>query len=114
MVALAETNRSVAVVTAYRLYGERVDLDGAFAYKETVIPGHDALRRAMLGKAWMTWVTGSPTSILLRTDLFRAQPDFYDETFWHADTEAAFRALTHTDLGFVHQVLTFSRSHPGA
>jgi glycosyltransferase involved in cell wall biosynthesis len=114
MVTLAEENPSVGVVTAYRVYDERVDLDGVFRNAQRVIPGLAALRRAMAGKAWRTWVTGSPTSLLLRTELFRRRRAFFDETFWHADTEAAFWALTQSDLGFVHQVLTFTRSHPRA
>jgi hypothetical protein len=33
---------------------------------------------------------------------------------WHADTDAAHRTMMSTDLGFVHQVLTFTRQHPEA
>jgi glycosyltransferase involved in cell wall biosynthesis len=114
MVAVAEDHPSVGVVSAYRLAGRQVQLDGLLSSSQTVMPGREVVRRAMLSRAWSTWVTGSPTALLLRTDLVRSRWEFYDETFWHADSEAAFRALMCTDLGFVHQVLTFTRSHLGA
>jgi hypothetical protein len=114
MVAVAEEHLSVGVVSAFRLYGDSVDLDGIIPASKVVLDGRGVLRRAMLGRAWKTWVTGSPTSTLLRADLFRGRASFYDETYWHADTEVVFRALQRTDLGFVHQVLTYTRSHPGA
>jgi hypothetical protein len=54
---------------------------------------------------------GSPTSLLLRTDVVRARPDFYDESIVHADAEVCYALLRDTDFGFVHRVLTFTRMH---
>ena len=34
---------------------------------------------------------------------------FYDPEFRHNDTEAVYRSLMHTEFGFVHEVLTFTR-----
>jgi hypothetical protein len=47
--------------------------------------------------------------VLIRSELVRQRSDFYDRNIWHADTDAAFRDLMRSDLGFVHQVLTFMR-----
>jgi hypothetical protein len=76
-----------------------------------VMPGREVVRRALVDDLW---VTGSPTSVLLRADLVRARSEFFDESVWHADTDAAYRVLMGSDLGFVHQVLTFTRLHPAA
>jgi glycosyltransferase involved in cell wall biosynthesis len=113
MVAVAEEHPSVGVVSAYNLVDRQIHLDGLLTYSEATMPGRDVVRHHMLNRPYSSWVTGSPTSLLLRTDLCR-DGDFYDESFWHADAEAGFRALMCSDLGFVHQVLTFTRIHPGA
>ena len=40
----------------------------------------------------------------------RDDDPFYDETFRHADTEAAYRVLMQSDFGFVHQAHVYSRA----
>jgi hypothetical protein len=54
---------------------------------------------------------GSPTSLLVRSDIVRARPDFYDESIVHADAEVCYALLRETDFGFIHRVLTFTRMH---
>lgn len=54
-------------------------------------------------------VTGSPTSVLFRTRFLRERRPFYDPSFRHADTEVAYWTLMRSDLGFVHELLSFSR-----
>ncbi len=104
MVALAEAHSSVGLVSAYRLHGTHVDLDG-LPYPSPVVPGHEVCRRALLEGLH---VFGSPSATLIRSDLVRRQAAFYNEANLHADTEACYALLQHSDLGFVHQVLTFS------
>jgi glycosyltransferase involved in cell wall biosynthesis len=111
MVAVAERHPSVGVVSAYRLEGDRVRHDGLLPLDREVMPGTEVVRRALLGGPW---VTGSPTSLLYRADLVRRSDPFLDASVWHSDTDAAYRVLLGTDLGFVHQVLTFTRLHPAA
>ena len=109
MLSVAQRTPSVGIVSAFGLSGMRVDLDGLFPYWQEVMPGPEALRRLLLG-SWMGWVVGGPSCILLRADLVRRQPEFFDRSIWHADADAAFRQLVDSDLGFVHQVLTFMRA----
>jgi len=111
MVGVADRHPSVGVVSAYRLEDVYLKHDGLLPYTQTVMEGAEVVRRALLGPQW---VTGSPTSLLFRADLVREEKEFLDETVWHSDTDAAYRALMRSDLGFVHQVLTFTRLHPGA
>jgi glycosyltransferase involved in cell wall biosynthesis len=110
MVAVAEKHPSVGFVSAFRLVDKRVDSDGLLPYTEDFMPGREALRRALLDGIY---VTGSQTNLLFSAEIVRRRMPFFDETVWHSDTDAGLRTLLHADLGFVHQVLTFCREHPG-
>jgi hypothetical protein len=57
------------------------------------------------------YLFGSPSSILIRSDLIRRRKKFYNESNFDADKEVCFDILKEADFGFVHQVLTFSRRH---
>ncbi len=107
MVQVAEANPTVGVVGAYRLDDTRVNLDG-LPFPSTVVPGRDICRATLLG---LLYVFGSPTSLLMRSELVRRrQPLFDDKTFpRHSDTAACYELLRDSDFGFVHQVLTYTR-----
>ena len=111
MVAMALAHPSVAIVSAYRLNGAEVDLDGVIPWGTEVVAGRDVCRLALLGRGY---VFGAPSSLLVRADLIRARPAFYNEENLHSDTEVCFELLQSADLGFVHQVLTRTRVHPGS
>jgi glycosyltransferase involved in cell wall biosynthesis len=106
MVALSEANPSVGLVGAYGLDGYRV-IWGGSPYPSIVVPGREACRRRLLGGPY---VFGAPTASLVRSVFVRKQEKFYDESNLHADTTACFRILQEADFGFVHQVLTFTRT----
>jgi glycosyltransferase involved in cell wall biosynthesis len=110
MVAVAGSHPEVGMVTAYRLVDTEVDLDGT-PYFVSALPGRAVLRQSLLGGPY---VTGSPTSILLRASVVRGRSPFYDLDFLHTDTEAAYYVMSRSDVGFVHQVLTFSRRQEGS
>jgi glycosyltransferase involved in cell wall biosynthesis len=111
MVAVAERHPSVGVVSSLALWGDRVEHRGLVPEGEETFPGRTVVERG-LGSG--PWVTGSPTSLLFRADLVRAAGTFLDSSVWHSDTDAAYRTLLDTDLGFVHEALTFTRLHPAA
>jgi glycosyltransferase involved in cell wall biosynthesis len=106
MVALAEAHPSVGIVSSYRLFGDEITGDG-LPCASKVISGRRACQ-LMLRDGF--YLTGSPTSVLVRADIVRKEEAFYPEGWLHDDTEACFRILAEHDLGFIHQVLTFSRS----
>jgi hypothetical protein len=114
MVRLAEEHPSVGIVGAYGLRGDRGTRVGwnGLPYPSTVISGREVCRRTLLAELY---VFGSPSSLLIRSDLVRRQREFYDTsailTLW-ADQEVCFRILKDCDFGFVHQILTFTREHP--
>lgn len=107
MVALAEENPSVSIVSSYRLEENRVTLDG-LQYPSHVVPGHQICRATLLGELY---VFGAPSNLLLRCDVIRQRSDFYGSHGIHADTDACYEILRDSDFGFVHQVLTFTRRH---
>jgi len=107
MVALARGHPTIGVVSAYRLKGDWVDLDG-LPYPSTLVPGRQVCRQSLLGGPY---VFGSPTSVLFRADLVRRRQPFYDPASLHADEAACYDVLAESDFGFVHQVLTCTRTH---
>jgi glycosyltransferase involved in cell wall biosynthesis len=110
MVAVAETHPEVGVVGGWRLYGDERDLDSLPTGRE-VFDGREIVRKSLTGGPY---VTGSPSSLLLRKSLVDGRRAFYDESIWHSDTEAIYDALLRSDLGYVHDVVTFTRLHPAA
>ena len=109
MVVVAERNPSVGIVGAYRLDGVWVNLDG-LPYNSEIVAGRKICRDSLLGGPY---IFGSPSSLLIRSDIVRNRRPFYDENNFsvHADTAACYEILKAVDFGFVHQVLTFTRRH---
>lgn len=105
MVKVAEKYPSVGMVGAYGLDGIEVLWQG-LPYPRTFVSGLEMGRETLLGGPY---VFGTPSSLLLRSDLVRARESFYNESNLHADYEASFEVLREADFGFVHQVLTYSR-----
>jgi len=107
MVAVAEAHPSVSMVSAYRLDDTLITLDG-LPFPSTVTPGREICRRTLRGELY---VFGTPTSLLIRSDLIRNASSVYDESTYplHWDTAACYELLRDWDLGFVHQVLTYTR-----
>jgi glycosyltransferase involved in cell wall biosynthesis len=105
MVAVAEAYPSIGVVSAYERCGPQVRLTG-LPKGEKLVDGREACRQFLLGTLLLF---GSQTSVLYRADLVRSRNPFYVETDRYADFESCFALLRRSDLGFVHQVLTFSR-----
>jgi glycosyltransferase involved in cell wall biosynthesis len=110
MVDVAETYPSVGVVTAYQQFGQQIRITG-LPQGQTLVSGREACRQFLLGKLLLF---GSPSSALYRADLVRGRNPFYVETEMFADFEVCFALLKTSDLGFVHEILTFSRPRVGS
>jgi glycosyltransferase involved in cell wall biosynthesis len=106
MVEVAEAHPCVGIVGAYELEGDEIRLDG-LPYPGGEFPGRDVCRLYFLkGK----YLFGTPTSLLLRSELIRSRDPFYDERYApFEDGHACFDLLKNWNFGFVHQVLTYSR-----
>ena len=108
MVAVAEKYQSVGIVSAYEMWGQEIRIKG-LPTEKTLVAGREACSQFLLGKLVLF---GSQNSVLYRADLVRNRAPFYDTTNRYADFEACFALLSGSDLGFVHEVLTFSRPRP--
>ena len=114
MVDFAETHPTVGIVGAYAIRGGgthwRIVFDG-LSYRATVVAGREACRWHLLGGRHFL---GVPTSVLYRAELVRQSKHFYPNSREHADISAFYVYLLNTDLGFIHQVLTYERVHEDA
>jgi glycosyltransferase involved in cell wall biosynthesis len=113
MVALAEENPSVGIVSSYVLQGNRVTGNG-LSYPQTVFSGREICRMSLnlaYTPGWI-YVFGSPSSLLIRSDIIRSRDPFYNEKYHMCcDQEVCYYILQYCDFGFIHQVLTYSRLH---
>jgi glycosyltransferase involved in cell wall biosynthesis len=108
MVALAERNPSVGLVGAYGILGDGIHVIWrGIPFPRHVVSGKEVCRQRLLTG---TYVFGAPTATLIRSDFIRKQDSFYDESHLHADSTACFRILQEADFGFVHQILSFTRT----
>jgi glycosyltransferase involved in cell wall biosynthesis len=110
LVEVAERHPSVGIVGAFALEGSQVKWTG-LPYPNEIISGREICRKHLLENLY---VFGTPTTLLYRADLVRANNPFYNEANFNADTEVCFALLRNCDFGFVHQVLTFTRLRPGS
>jgi glycosyltransferase involved in cell wall biosynthesis len=106
MVAVAEAQPTVGIVSAYGLRDGRVAW-GGLSYPNTFFRGREIGRAALLGAPH---VFGAPTSVLYRAELIRNRDVFFNESNLHADTEICLDLLQSHDFAFLHQILTFTRT----
>jgi glycosyltransferase involved in cell wall biosynthesis len=114
MVRAAERQPSVGLVGAYGTDGQNVLWTGVSGrlyelqppYRNHVVPGPEVCRSNLLGGPY---VFGTMTSLLVRSDLIRKRPVFFNQQNLHADQESCLSVLQESDFSFVHQVLSFSR-----
>lgn len=107
VVAVAEAHPSVGIVSSYRLCNNAVDCDGLY-YPSHFTAGREICRLHLLGRIF---VFGSPSTLLVRSDLVRSRPQFYQPMGGETDVAACCELLQQSDFGFVHQVLSFTRVH---
>lgn len=108
MVRLAEAHPTVGVVGAYALRNTRVACDGLPA-SAAVVSGREICRLTFFEDLY---VFLSPSCLMIRAEFIRnARGSFYNEAHLYADVESCLDVLQRSDFGFVHQVLTFVRTH---
>jgi len=114
MISIAEANPSVGIVGSYQLSGVATQWSSwrvrwtELPYPSVVVKGSQVCRTQWLEDVY---VFGTPTSLLYRSDIVRAEECFYPNSTAEADTSACYKYLQNTDFGFVHQVLSYERVH---
>jgi len=113
MVLAASLFPSAGLICSYATNGQEILWQGCRAGVQpcSFYRGTDICRRVLLGHQY---IFGTGSSTLIRADLVRARPSLYDSENMHADFEACVDLLQESDLVFVHQILSFSRSRPGS
>lgn len=107
MVEVMEAYPSVGIVSAYRLDNKKVGLSG-LPHTKNFYSGEKIARDYFLHE---DFYFGSPTSLLIRSELTRKKEKVYEESHQATDTGACLELLKESDFGFVHQVLTYTRRH---
>lgn len=111
MVGVMEANPSIGITGAYGLQDGSVLWQG-LRYGNSLHSGREVCRERLLGGSY---IFGSQTSVLYRSDLVRSRENFFNESNAHgADSETCFELLKDSDFGFVFQVLTYSRERPNS
>lgn len=105
MVSLGEKNPRVGLISSYYLQGMTLCGMG-LPYSQTVISGKDIAARHLLSQMFLF---GSPSTVMMRSEIVRATTPFYHEGRMHEDTEACYEILSQWDFGFVHQILSYLR-----
>ncbi|MET0326682.1 MAG: glycosyltransferase family A protein [Ilumatobacteraceae bacterium] len=109
MIEVAETSDHIGLVGSYRLI-ETEAAGFGIPLGVTDVPGRVAGRLHLIGRVYPF---GTPSSVMYRASEVRARnPTFYPVDRIYFDSDAAFEIVSGADLGFVHQVLTFSRFQP--
>jgi len=109
MVALAEAHPGIGIVGAYIQEGNRVEGDG-LPFPSPVLSGKAVCRDSLLGR--VPYLFGSPSALLMRADVLRSRDRIYNDHYHQLlDQTACYEILKTLDFGFVHQVLTFHRTH---
>jgi len=109
MVQAFEQNESIGLVIAYRLEGNTVNNSG-YPYQNLVqtISGKECGRWYFLNEGYPP-IFGSQTTVMYRSSIVRNSPVFFDESLLCSDVKKCVEIISEWDLGFVHQVLSFSR-----
>jgi glycosyltransferase involved in cell wall biosynthesis len=108
MVELAEAHPRVGIVSSYFMNGTDICNVG-LPYGKSVMAGAEPCRRYLLDQ---TCLFGTPTVVLVRSEIVRTQHPFYPPESSMGDIEACLPALRDWEFGFIHQVLSFARTHP--
>jgi glycosyltransferase involved in cell wall biosynthesis len=106
MTALADTDPSIGIVSSYRLAGTQIKETG-LPHTSRVLSGREVCRFQLLNNCHLF---GSPSTLLLRSNVVRSRQPFYQLGRLHEDTEACYEIMRSWNFGFVHQVLSFSRT----
>jgi glycosyltransferase involved in cell wall biosynthesis len=109
MVLFAKAHPSVGFVGSYQQSGTDIKWKG-IPEKVHILSGHEVCRLDLLKDIH---VLGNPTSTLYRADLLRRTSAFFPHSEPHADTSACYAHLHSCDFGFLHEVLSIERIHPG-
>src|SRR5262249_45347355 len=107
-IELAERYPTIGIVASYSTNTEFGFRWPKLNPRQSVFEGHDVCRLFLLGKIDSFF---APSVVLYRASLVRSAQAFFPGTASSADLSACLNCLLSSDLGFVHQILSFERIH---
>lgn len=110
-VKLFEKESSAGVISSYRLAGTQVDGCGLDINKGQLFDGKEILYKQLTRKLD---ISGDITTLIFSSEYLR-KLEFYPRIFngkYHIDTELFYDILNISNVGFVYQVLSYTRRHP--
>jgi glycosyltransferase involved in cell wall biosynthesis len=110
-VRLFDEDKSIGVISSYRLAGTIVDGCGLDVNQGRVFDGKEMLYKQLTRKID---ISGDISTLIFSFDHLK-RLDFYPRIFngkYHIDTELFYDILDISNVGFVYQVLSYTRRHP--
>jgi glycosyltransferase involved in cell wall biosynthesis len=110
-VKLFETDPTVGVISSYRLAGTKVDCCGLDINNGRVFNGKEILFKQLTKKID---ISGDISTLIFSFEYLKKLPYFpriFDGKY-HIDTELFYDLLDISNVGFVFQVLSYTRRHP--
>lgn len=114
MVNLMEENPQVGVCSSFRLNDKKVDMSGLDIWEGNVYNGKTILYK-QLTRALD--ISGTNSTVLFSIEHLKKLPRYpvvFDNTTYHEDTELVYELMNISDVGFVFQVLSYTRRHAKA
>ncbi|MBE0654496.1 MAG: glycosyltransferase family 2 protein, partial [Bacteroidales bacterium] len=109
-VKLFEEDPAIGVISSYRLAGTQVDGCGLDVNEGRVFNGKDILFKQLTRKLD---ISGDITTLMFSNSHLK-RLDFYPRIFngkYHIDTELFYDIIDISNVGFVYQVLSYTRRH---
>jgi glycosyltransferase involved in cell wall biosynthesis len=110
MVALGDAHPEVGLISAYCMADTELWGFG-LPPSQAVFDGRE-VALAYLDRGVFPF--GNQSTVMYRADLVRQRAQFFDDATVFFDTDAAWRILGTHKLGYVHQIHSFYRMHPGS
>ncbi len=111
MVAVMETHPSAGICSAFRLDNRHVNCDGLNYYNGPLFAGKEVLLEQLSNRIM---ITGSETTVLYRVETLKKTKEYpviFSYNSYHFDTSLAYELMSISDLGYVFQVLSYTRRH---
>lgn len=114
MVGVMEEFPSVGVCSSYRIDGRAIKCDGLDINDGQFYNGKEMLFKHLREEID---ISGSATTVLFKVEQLKKLPQYpeiHDVNDFHCDTQLVFDMMNISDVGFVFQVLSYTRWHPDA
>jgi len=111
MVFLMEAHPEIDLCSSYRMVNRRVVGEGLDFYEGNVFNGKEILTKELKHELN---ITSAVNAILYRVDALKEldyYPLIFQEESFHIDTYLSYELLIKSNLGFVFQVLSYTRRH---